>query len=101
MKRLFKTIWNYFKGLKTRWDFRKINKKLGKKVSDREVDRIILKDKIVKSVKKYVNIEAKSKYIPLDRKSKEKIKQKVLADFGQEMSKLHLRLNENLKICDC
>lgn len=101
MKRLFRNVWHFLKSLKTRWFFARANKKLKKKITDREVDRIILKDKIVKEVKKYINPDGKSKYIPFDRKSRARIREKVYADFGSDMAKVNIRLNENLKICDC
>lgn len=96
LKSIYYAIVQFFKRRK----FAEFDKKLEKAISDREVDRIILKDKIIKATRKYLKLDANSEYIPKDIKNKEEIRQKVLADYGQEMSKLDMYLNRNLRICD-
>jgi hypothetical protein len=95
-----KQLVQWFATFGKRRTFKKIDQKLAKAINDREVDRIILKSQIIKAVRKYLNLDAESKYIPKDIKNKEEIRNKVLTDFGEKMQKLNIRLNQNLKICD-
>jgi len=87
-------IWNIRKILR----FRKINKKLGKKIQDREVDRIILKGQILKEVKIYNEINTKSKFIPPWYKSKAEMREYIIANFGKNMELLDVKINHNLKL---
>lgn len=101
MKKLIKNIIDFFlylKNFRTILRLKKINKKLHKTIEDREVDRIILKGQIIRSVRKFLNIDAKSIYIPKDYKNKTEIKEKVLAEFGEDMNKLSIRINDNLEL---
>ena len=101
MKTLFKLIANFFNYLfnfrKIRL-FNKINAKLDKTIKDREVDRIILKGQIIKMVRKYLRIDANSKYIPKDHKNNTEIRERILAEFGDQMKKLDIKINDNLEL---
>lgn len=101
MKTLFKLIANFFNYLfnfrKIRL-FNKINSKLDKTIKDREVDRIILKGQIIKMVRKYLRIDANSKFIPKDHKNNTEIRERILAEFGDQMSKLDIKINANLEL---
>lgn len=88
-------IWNIRKILK----FNRINKRLGKGVSDQEVDRMILKFQIKKYMRKYFKVDAKSKYIPRDVKSDEESRQQVIGRFGEEMERVGLTINDKLELC--
>lgn len=90
----FTTIWNFRFYLK----FRKINKKLYKTIEDREVDRIILKGRIVKMVKEYIAINTSSEFIPPWIKSNAEIREEVLIKYGEEMKQLDIKLYHNLKL---
>lgn len=101
MKTLFKLIANFFNYLfnfrKIRL-FNKINAKLDKTIKDREVDRIILKGQIIKMVRKYLRIDANSKFIPKDYKNNTEIRERILAEFGDQMKKLDIKINDNLEL---
>lgn len=90
----FSFIWN----LRTNLRFRRINKKLYKTIEDREVDRIILKGRIVKMVKEYIAINTSSKFIPPWYKSNAEIREEVLIKYGEEMKQLDIKLYHNLKL---
>jgi len=90
----FKSLWN----IKTNLRFRRINKKLYKTIEDREVDRIILKGRIVKMVKEYVAINTASKFIPPWFKSNAEIREEVIHKYGKEMDQLGIKLYRNLKL---
>lgn len=94
LKNFFFNIWNFRKIRK----IKAINSKLGKAVSDQEVDRIILKGLIVKMVKKYLRIGAKSDYIPPTGKNHTEIRERILAEFGEPMKKLNVKISDNLKL---
>lgn len=88
-------VWNIRKILK----FKRINKRLGKAVSDQDVDRMILKYKIQKYMRKYFKVDANSKYIPRDIKSDEESRQQVIGCFGDEMAKVGMTINSKLELC--
>lgn len=78
--------------------FSKVNRKLYKTIEDREVDRIILKGKIVKMVREYVAINTSSEFIPPWIKSKAEIKEEILIKYGEEMKHLDIKIYNNLKL---
>lgn len=90
----FTFLWN----LRTNLRFRRINKKLYKTIEDREVDRIILKGRIVKMVKEYIAINTSSEFIPPWYKSNAEIKEEILIKYGDEMKKLNIKIYNNLKL---
>jgi hypothetical protein len=90
----FKSPWNFRTNLK----FKKINRKLYKTIEDREVDRIILKGRIVKMVKEYIAINTSSEFIPPWYKSNAEIREEVLIKYGEEMDQLGVKLYHNLKL---
>lgn len=90
----FKFLWN----IRTNLRFRRINKKLYKTIEDREVDRIILKGRIVKMVKEYIAINTSSEFIPPWIKSNAEIREEVLVKYGEEMKQLDIKLYHNLKL---
>jgi hypothetical protein len=101
MKSLFNNIalfFNYLRNLRTIIKFRKINKKLYKTIEDREVDRIILKGKILQMVKEFIAINTSSKFIPPWYKSDAEIREEVLIKYGDEMKQLDIKLYRNLKL---
>lgn len=101
MKYLFSKIaffFNYLMNYRTINRFKKINNKLHKTIEDREVDRIILKGQIIKMVRKYLNIGANSKFIPIDNRNTTEIRERVLAEFGEKMTKLDIRINAKLEL---
>jgi DUF1009 family protein len=77
--------------------FKKVNKKLYKTIEDREVDRIILKGQIIKMTRKFLRIDAKSKFIPKDFKSNTEIREQIVAKFGEQMNTLGIRINSKLE----
>ena len=87
------------------WYFRRrkklsgFNKKLQQAVTDQEVDRIILKHQIVRYMRKYLKVDARSKFIPKDNKSREESRQQVLGRFGDQMEKLGITINDQLQLC--
>jgi hypothetical protein len=96
MKKLiqfFSYLWNFRKiNL-----FKKVNKKLYKTIEDREVDRMILKGRIIEMTRKYLRVDANSRYIPKDYRNTTEIRERVLAEFGEPMNKLGIRINTKLE----
>lgn len=93
-----KDVLNYLFNFRTINRFKKINNTLEKKLEDREVDRIILKGNIIKMVRKYLRVDARSKYIPKDYRNKTEIRERVLAEFGEQMNTLGIRINDKLEL---
>jgi len=90
----FKSIWNF----RTNLRFKRINRKLYKTLEEREVDRIILKGRILKMVKEYIPINTSSKFIPPWYKSNAEIKEEILHKYGEEMKHLGIKIYDNLKL---
>lgn len=98
MKSLFQKIFLFFSAFFKNRQFRRINKKLYKTLEDREVDRIILKGRIVKMVKEYIAINTSSEFIPPWIKSNAEIREEVLLKYGEEMKQLDIKIYNNLKL---
>lgn len=91
---LFHYLWNFLKIRK----FNKINKKLDKAIQEKQVDQIILKGQIIKMVRKYLRVDANSKYIPKESRNNTEIRERILAEFGDQMSKLDIKINAKLEL---
>lgn len=98
MKTLFQKIILFFSSFFKNRQFRRINKKLYKTLEDREVDRIILKGRIVKMVKEYIAINTSSQFIPPWYKSNAEIKHEILNKYGDDMERLGIKIYNNLKL---
>lgn len=90
----FNYLWNY----RTINRFEKINTKLHQTIKDREVDRIILKGNIIKMCRKYLRVDANSLYIPKDNRNHTEIRERVLAEFGDQMQTLGIKINDKLEL---
>lgn len=88
----------FFKSFKKTRLFKKANLELEKYLRDREVNRLILKGNIIKMVKKYLRADAKSKYIPKERRNNTEIKERILAEFGSQMKSLGIKINDKLEL---
>jgi hypothetical protein len=75
-----------------------INKKLVTHLENRNVDRIILKGRIMKMLRIFCRSDAKSLYIPKDYRSRCEMRERIYAEFGAEMQKLSISINTNLVI---
>lgn len=98
---LLKSFYLYFKNpfrFLSLLKLKKINKKLKAGISDREVQKIILKGRIIKMVRKFLNINARSKYIPKLYKSNHEIINQIFMKFGPEMKSLNVVIKNDLTI---
>lgn len=93
-----KYVFHYLMNFRTIQRFKKINQKLDEKIKEREVDKIILKGRIIKMVRKYLRVDAKSKYIPRESRNNTEIKERILAEFGEPMLKLGVKINDKLEL---
>lgn len=97
MKKLLFWLKRLFRSKRSR-RLEKLAQVATEKVSMREAERIILKDKIIKSVRKNLKLDAKSKYIPLYLRNKEEIRFQVETEFGEQLKALDMRLTDNLRV---
>lgn len=88
----------YLRNFRTISQFKKINSKLYQSIADREVERIIVKGQVISMVRKYLNIGAKSEYIPISNRNRTEIRERVLAEFGDQMNQLGIRINSKLEL---
>jgi hypothetical protein len=49
-------------------------------------------------VRKYLRVDANSKYIPKESRNNTEIRERVLAEFGDQMSKLDIKINDKLEL---
>lgn len=97
IKRFWNWLNNLFKSKRLRM-LEEIEKKVVYKVNEREADRIILKSKVIKEMRKFLKLDAKSKYIPWTSKEREAIRFEIHNKFGDEIEKLDMRLTKHLKL---
>lgn len=86
----------YFKKIRS---IKKCEVALKRAATDKEVDQIILKYEIVAYMKRYLNVNARSKFIPKDFKNDEESRKQVIGKFGTRMEELDITINENLELC--
>lgn len=98
--KIINRIINFFKNLYKRYRFKKIEKKLTKVAKKKTNERLQLRFEIANYIRKFAKIDKdnKSKYIPLDFKTKQLIMFNVEKEFGQKMSKLNVKLNSKLQV---
>jgi hypothetical protein len=70
-----------------------------KEQRDLEVNQIILKHQIVDYMRKFQKVDARSKFIPWDHKSKELCRFQVDLVFGKEMELYKVGLKEDMTLC--
>ncbi|WP_341221038.1 hypothetical protein [Polaribacter atrinae] len=100
MKNPIKQVIQFFKNLYKNYKFKKLNKKLVVVAKKKVDERLQLRFEISKYIRSFAKLDKnnQSKYIPLDFKTKELIKFNVNEKFGQDMSKLNVRLNKKLQV---
>ncbi|MNR43148.1 hypothetical protein D3C85_1617440 [compost metagenome] len=49
-------------------------------------------------VRKYLNVGAISEYIPVDNRNNTEIRERIIAEFGDQMDKLGIRINHKLEL---
>jgi hypothetical protein len=100
MKRLFLKIKHFLNLIfnKKYRLFTNVNRKIYKSIHDREVDRIILKGKIIEMVREYIAINTSSEFIPPWIKSNAEIKEEILHKYGEDMKHLNIKIYDNLKL---
>ncbi|MFP9114291.1 hypothetical protein ACLI1A_10120 [Flavobacterium sp. RHBU_3] len=67
----------------------------------REVEQMILKDKINRHMNKYLRVGARSRFIPAKLPNPSACRQEVYGRFGDDMEKCGLILTEQLKFETC
>jgi hypothetical protein len=90
----------FFKNIYQNYKFKKLNKTLSVVAKKKTDERLLLRFEVSKYIRSFTKMDKdnKSKYIPLDFKTKELIKYNVNEKFGQDMSKLNVRLNNKLQV---
>lgn len=98
--KLFKQIITFFKRILRRFTYYRLNKKLTKVAVKKKNERLKLRYEVAKYIQSFAKLDKdnKSKYIPLDKKTKELIKFNVSEKFGDNMAKLNVRLNNKLQV---
>ena len=70
-----------------------------KEQRDREVNQLVLKHEIIKYMRRYMKIDARSRYIPRDNKSRIECIHQVNLLFGDDMLKYGVGIKEDLTLC--
>ena len=89
-------LWNWRKHLK----FYLINRKLKKAVISKTKERLRLRYDISRLIMKYAKWDKdhKSKYIPLDEKTRAEIRFQVDLKYGAKMAEHNVKLNNKLQV---
>ena len=95
MKQFFLNIYYFFANFFKRLKFKKYEKLLEDAIIDKEANQIILMRQIKKEILKLWP-KGRSKYIPLSYPQRMEIKAKIYSQFGKQMQKLHIKINDNL-----
>lgn len=95
-----KQILTFFANLHQRYKIYKLTKKVTKAATNQRKKRIALRYEIAKYIKKFAKLDKdnRSLYIPLDFKTKQLIKFNVEKEFGEEMTKFNVKLNNKLQV---
>lgn len=100
MRNNIKQLILFIKNIFINYKFKKLNNKLEVVAKRKLDDRLLLRYEISKYIRSFAKLDKnnKSKFIPLDFKTKELIRFNVDEKFGQRMSKLNVRLNKKLQV---
>jgi hypothetical protein len=95
-----KQILTFFANLYQSYKIYKLTKKVTKAATNQRKKRIALRYEIAKYIKKFAKLDKdnRSLYIPLDFKTKQLIKFNVEKEFGEEMTKFNVKLNNKLQV---
>jgi len=98
MKNLLKHIISWlikpFLKLKRRWIIARAYPKMLQAYKDQKQERFKLKKEIMAFLRNYFGIDANSKYIPKDFKSKEEVKMAVCDKYQKHMDSLNLKYSD-------
>lgn len=95
MKKILLNIFYFFTQFFKRNKFKRFEKSLEDAIIDKEAHQIILMRQIKKEILKLWP-QGRSKYIPLSYPQRMEIKAKIYSQFGKQMQKLHIKINDNL-----
>jgi hypothetical protein len=97
MKRFFLTIFYFFVNFRKRITFKGFETKLKGALQNKFEEQY----KLIKEIKAEIDKlypKSRSKFIPLSFPQRMEIKAKVYARYGNEMQRLHIKLNNHLQI---
>ncbi|MEI6865785.1 hypothetical protein [Flavicella sp.] len=100
MKKIINQIVLYFKSWRRKRTLNDINKNLKQAVKNKQNKRLLLRYEITKLIHKYAKLDKdnKSKFIPLDLATIAEIKFQVDLQFGSEMKRHNVVLNNKLQV---
>lgn len=99
LKKLYYKLRYYRKNKKFDGFDKRLQAAIIKEQRDREINQIVLKHSIVKYMKKFMRVDARSKFIPWDNKSKAVCRHQVELVFGAEMAKYGVVLKDDMTLC--
>lgn len=94
---MIKAIIKFFQRLRRRWFLAKNNKAMQAVVDQMIADRKALRRDINKFLRKYFNVDARSKFIPADFKNPEEVKVAILDKFSPRMEELNVTYDQLFK----
>lgn len=95
MKKIFLKIYYFFTQFFKRKTFKSFEKSLQEAVITKEAKQILLMREIKKEIHKLWP-QGRSMFIPLSYPQRMEIKARIYNQFGKQMIKLHVKLNDNL-----
>ncbi len=95
MKEIFLQLYYFIAQVFKRNKFKSFEKSLEDAIINKEAHQIFLMRQIKKEILKLWP-RGRSKYIPLSYPQRMEIKAKIQCQFGTQMQKLHIKINDNL-----
>jgi len=99
LKKLYHKLRYYRKNKQFEGFDKRLQAAIIKEQRDLEINQIVLKHSIVKYMKKFMRVDARSKFIPWDNKSKEVCRYQVELVFGADMAKYKVVLKDDMTLC--
>lgn len=93
---ILSNAFNYRKNKKKDRSFDEINKKLEAALKRKRAQQMVLIKDLRVYLRKFLKVDADSKFIPLDVKSNEEIRTMVNKKFGKRMAALDVSLTEKM-----
>ena len=94
MKKILTWFLKPFKKIQRRWLIAKAYPKMKEAYQKQLTEQKLVKGKIKVWLKDYFGINANSKYIPKEYKSKEEVKVAIIDKFGSELERVNLKYTD-------
>lgn len=97
---MFQKFWYWLRFRRKTKRFKGYNKKLQEEIVIQRIKKRKLKAEIIQDVRKFIQVNANSKYIKRKKPNRTEIIQYVQAKFGVRMLEQKIAIKKDLTLCD-